>query len=342
MKISIIVPIYNMADGVEQCINSVLKQTNHNFELILVNDGSTDSSGEIIDEYANKYSETIKVIHQENKGSGPARNAGISVASGDYYLFIDADDVLDNNAIDILLNQVQIHSQPDLLVFGYNWINASGENKVKVFYNGSFDGEDVRQHYECYFSQTFKWGIQGAPWNKLFKASVVRNENVEYPSLRRHQDEVFISRYVTFIQNVVFIDSVLYTHFGNDRKLFFQKYPSYYYEIVCQLFEYRKEIVEFWNPNNEALKAEVYSEYLNNIIRSAYRAFNPEECKNVFERLKWYHNKFSNIEIRKCRYPREYISAAKAIQNKIIVFSLKNQWYYLFDLIIRARISKIK
>lgn len=332
-----------MADGIEPCIQSVLKQSNSNYELILVNDGSTDDSGKIITEYADKYPDVIKAVHQENQGSGFARNAGISVANGEYYLFIDADDLLDDHAVEILLDQVARHDQPDLIVFGYNWVQADGKNNAKVYDNASFDGDDVRQNYERYFSQTFRWGIQGAPWNKLFKADVVKNHNVEYPSLRRHQDEVFICRYVAHTKNVIFVDSVLYTHFANDMKLFYQKYPSYYYDIVCQLFEFRKKIVETWNPNNEALKAEVYSEYINNVIRSAFRAFNPEEgCKGVFDRIRWYKTHFVHVEIRKCRYPREYISYSKSLQNKLIVFSLKNKCYVLFDMIVKIRISKIK
>jgi len=96
MNLSIIIPVYNVEKYIEQCVESVLKQKLNKYELILVDDGSTDCSGMICDEYAKKYS-NIKVIHQENKGLSGARNTGIKAAKGKFLMFIDSDDFIANN-----------------------------------------------------------------------------------------------------------------------------------------------------------------------------------------------------------------------------------------------------
>ena len=100
--VSVIVPVYNVEKYLEQCVDSVLNQTYRNLEIILVDDGSQDSSREICDTYINVDSR-VKVIHQENGGSSSARNAGLVCASGAYVFFLDSDDWLAYNAIEIML-----------------------------------------------------------------------------------------------------------------------------------------------------------------------------------------------------------------------------------------------
>ena len=93
MKISIIIPVYNVEKYLRECLDSILAQSYKDFEIILADDGSTDSSGNICDEYSMKY-ENIKVLHKNNNGLSSARNAGLDIAQGEYILFIDSDDVV--------------------------------------------------------------------------------------------------------------------------------------------------------------------------------------------------------------------------------------------------------
>ena len=102
-KITVIVPIYNAGQYLEKCIDSIINQTYTNLEIILVNDGSTDNSGAICDEYAKKDSR-IKVIHKENGGLSSARNAGLDIASGEYVSFVDSDDWIEKDMLEVLYN----------------------------------------------------------------------------------------------------------------------------------------------------------------------------------------------------------------------------------------------
>ena len=113
--ISVIIPVYNVEKYLCECVDSVLNQTYENFEIILVNDGSTDSSGEICDEYVDK-DERITVIHQKNGGLSVARNTGLSEANGDYVYFLDSDDYIAKNAFEILL-EIAEKDKSDIVFF---------------------------------------------------------------------------------------------------------------------------------------------------------------------------------------------------------------------------------
>ena len=104
MKVSVIVPVYNIAPYIERCVDSVLAQTYSNWELILVDDGSTDSSGDISDKYYSKYPDKIKVLHEKNGGPLYARLIGIQASDGEVLVFLDSDDCLHDNALDKIAN----------------------------------------------------------------------------------------------------------------------------------------------------------------------------------------------------------------------------------------------
>lgn len=124
-KVSIVVPIYNMERYLEKCINSILKQTLSNIELILVNDGSTDKSGELCDRYA-QIDKRIKVIHKENGGVSSARNAGLQVVNGDYIGFVDPDDYIDEQMYKALYNQA-IHDFSSIVLCDFYTVSEDGQ-----------------------------------------------------------------------------------------------------------------------------------------------------------------------------------------------------------------------
>ena len=126
-QISIIVPVYNVEKYISECIESLLNQDYSNIEIILVDDGSVDSSGEICEQYAKKY-EDIKVIHQENSGLSAARNTGITQATGDYLLYVDSDDYIEKNSISKIVAEMNSSEKEVDVVF----LEA-----IKVFPNGT-------------------------------------------------------------------------------------------------------------------------------------------------------------------------------------------------------------
>ena len=162
MKLSIIVPIYNVAPYLRKCVDSLLAQDISNYEIILVDDGSPDECPQICDEYAATHSR-IHVIHQENAGLSAARNAGIAVAQGEYIWFVDSDDYVEPNVLGALMEQIE-RDNLDVLRFRYQNVRESGESfapyKDMTNYNDystiPTDGLTFlndRMGYQCYVVQ---------------------------------------------------------------------------------------------------------------------------------------------------------------------------------------------
>ena len=136
-ELTVIVPVYNVENYLDECIQSILKQTFRNFELILVDDGSTDKSGIICDKYAEE-DNRIRVIHQKNKGLSAARNRGITAARGKYIQFVDSDDYLCPNVMGGLIHQMESQSL-DILRFNYQNVDSYGEIFEPNKYSKPFD-----------------------------------------------------------------------------------------------------------------------------------------------------------------------------------------------------------
>lgn len=152
VKCSIIVPIYNVEKYVVDCLESILNQSNQDYEIICVNDGSTDLSGEIVKNYQKNYSEKIVYVEQENLGLSAARNAGIAVAKGEYICFVDSDDMLTDNALEVLMSTIKmnpdvqiINYEMDKLIFegGQEDISKNQYYKVNHKYEGVMSGQEL-------------------------------------------------------------------------------------------------------------------------------------------------------------------------------------------------------
>ena len=127
-EISIIVPVYNVENYLKKCVESILSQTFTDFELLLVDDGSTDSSGEMCDELK-RLDERIKVIHKENGGLSSARNAGIDVAKGKYLTFVDSDDYIDTHMLEVLYKNM-VQEDADLSIVGVTSVYSGQEPEI--------------------------------------------------------------------------------------------------------------------------------------------------------------------------------------------------------------------
>lgn len=189
-KISVIVPIFNASSNVSDCISSILNQTYEDIEVLLINDGSTDTSMKICYRYANK-DNRVKVINETNKGRGEARNLGIKHSSGSYILFVDADDCIGPNHIQKLYSSIiKYHS------------DISCEMYYRVDHDGTYyfvvDRNDPSQmKYEKSYTP-FQWTllrntkqilqIFDCPWSKLYRASLFKN--IEYPK-NKYVDDTF-------------------------------------------------------------------------------------------------------------------------------------------------------
>lgn len=186
--ISIIVPVYNTANYLAQCVDSIICQSYTDWELILVDDGSKDQSGMICDEYA-KRDNRIMVIHQSNNGVSSARNAGINYAKGEYLCFVDADDWLEPSfLIDFQFNKIKV----DFYIGGYIFNTYGTPFSCKKYEEICCSGLlEIRDEF---FRQNLQ--TNGYPWGKLYKSSIIRENNLRFnEKLSINEDHLFVFQY---------------------------------------------------------------------------------------------------------------------------------------------------
>lgn len=217
--ISVIIPIYNVELYVRRAINSVRMQTYTNIEIILVDDGSTDSCGQICDEYE-KADTRVRVIHKQNGGLSDARNAGIEVAKGSYFAFLDSDDFYAPIFLEVLYETL-LKTEADISVCAFEM-----EEDAKAVLEAFFEAEkerycrgdvklnvyDTREallmQYETVCEQATDFIVA---WNKLYKASLF--EKIRYPKGRIHEDEATTYKLFDLAGKVAYIDLRLYGYF---------------------------------------------------------------------------------------------------------------------------------
>ena len=207
-SISIIIPAYNVAGYIEICLESVLAQTYADFEVIVVDDGSTDATGDIADNYA-RSDGRVKVIHQPNAGVSAARNAGIEAASGEFFLFFDGDDFVRREACEELLRVIR-KKEADVVICGYSCYRDGSLSEIylPMFSEGLYEGGEIIDELlpgfvgiSCGSISRWVAGKKGsldvenpALWRCIVRASVIRENNLAFdPNLKVGEDTIFIS-----------------------------------------------------------------------------------------------------------------------------------------------------
>lgn len=214
---SIIIPVYNVENYLKKCLKSILIQSYKNYEIILVDDGSTDLSGEICDSYALKY-DNIRVYHQKNQGQSAARNLAVQKAHGEYLWFVDADDViLIENALEQL--SLKIAEKPDVISFG--WKEADSIEKFMESEDRfNFDGDEQEAYTgQAYLKSSLKEKklYQWYPWVYLYKRSYWQDKKFEFPTGKKFEDVKLIYRTLLEASTVKKHKEVLYGYSINRK-----------------------------------------------------------------------------------------------------------------------------
>lgn len=239
--ISVIVPVYNGEAFVRRAIDSVVFQMDGQIELILVNDGSTDASGAICDEYANKC-QNVHVIHKTNGGTCSAKNMGIDAAKGMYISFLDCDDFFEPDTF-VQVIPVLLEQQPDCLDFGFRYGNAKGEyidNIHQCRKNVLMSQQELEmvilppllnlRKDDAHFVFDFCC-------NKIFKADIVRNFDIRFDENRRTwEDRIFLIRHLKHCQNYYAMDKCFYNYVYTPNSLG-QRYDLEFFRIVLSNFQ---------------------------------------------------------------------------------------------------------
>lgn len=210
-KISVIVPIYNAENYLKKCIDSIVNQTYSNLEIILIDDGSTDSSSQIIDEFALMDSRIISV-HQPNKGLVRTRKTGMKLASGNYVTFVDADDYLSYDAYELIVKKID-STMPD--VIACEMIEEYPDCRIvrKNLYDEGIYSEDMKYIYSSmlYSGNFFEFGIIPNIWNKFFRKDFIKNTKVYVSDKIFYGEDVdFVFQYIAQAKSLQIISQASY------------------------------------------------------------------------------------------------------------------------------------
>lgn len=226
-KISVIVPVYNTEKYLHRCVDSILAQTFTDFELLLIDDGSTDRSGAICDEYALKDSR-VRVFHKENGGVSSARNLGLDKTHGVYVTFVDSDDTITTNALLYMSDNYE-----DMVVGAINFVNSHTEKYV------DWDGDIIAyNNMGLFLEKNLNTMILRSPCFKLFRKDIINKYDIRMnENLTFGEDTVFVADYMLHCQNVRIVPNICYNYYdiGGD---YVHKYKNnsesiydFFYEI---------------------------------------------------------------------------------------------------------------
>lgn len=282
--VTVITPVYNAGPYINVCIDSILAQSYSNFELLLINDGSTDNSGMICNDYAKKDSR-VKVFHQENKGVSEARNFALKRAKGEWVAFVDSDDRVLTNYIKDLIEATDYET--DLVVQGFQKVYKSVTKK--------FDLGNHIIHGKCNTEKLFeklKIFDFGFVVSKLYKKSIIDSHHLLFPVKTAHaEDLIFLLEYIAVANKIVFQKKHNYEYFYRDNSLSvtFQKPEVYFYQ---------------YNLLKETLKYNFRSVYddLHSTLNNEFMHTRGIQFSTLLKFLKsMYHHKISRTE-RLCFY----------------------------------------
>lgn len=215
-KISIIVPVYNVEKTLSRCIESVISQTFIDWELLLIDDGSPDASGEICDRYS-KVDNRIKVFHKRNGGPSSARNLGLYNATGDFIWFVDSDDWIEHDSIELLLHKIETFNS-DICFFGLKPISQKNDSpvpftfdsickksKAKFFCNKVGCAKAIKQIEMC--------GGMGWTCNKIFKRSIIGKYNLRFDTrFAIQEDNLFTLSYLLYVRSILVVNCSPYNY----------------------------------------------------------------------------------------------------------------------------------
>lgn len=307
-KMSIILPVYNSEKTISRTIESIIKQTYKKYELIIINDGSTDNSKSICTEYARKYKQ-IRYIEIINRGVSNARNFGIKNAKGKYIMFIDSDDEFYENTVEKMIKQIEEKPEMQLFIFGYERIHTN-TNNVKLTRTDDMSLTNGKNK-NIFIGSLQKNSLFNQIWNKVFIKDILISNNILFDeNISIGEDFKFNIQYIGAINNALYVDEILYKYYSDSNGLSLRMNPEKLYTKLSNLEEQRK-LYEKMGYNTTYID--------NNYVYTCLSGLTTMIDKNNPKKTKEYVKRYiNNLEIR-----NELKRIEKRSRNGMIKMSIK-------------------
>lgn len=291
--VSIVIPVYNVEKYVDKCIESVVAQSYRVLEIILVDDGSSDTSPSICDAWKEKDSR-IRVIHKKNEGLGMARNSGIETATGKYICFFDSDDYIENTAIEIIYKKI-IEDNSEIVVFGYTSVNRDGTvnfDRVPCTPKSCYENDEVQELFVPHMiapdlHKNEDWGLQMSACMTMISVDLIKNNNFSFISEKKNISEDVYSLINLYknVKKVSVVKKALYYYVNNPlsltrtfRKDRYVRIKQFYLD-TCELCD-----VCGYNPS---VKERLIQPYISFTITAVKQiCFSDLKCYNKLELIR--------------------------------------------------------
>lgn len=334
IKVSIIVPVYNIPENIlRQCIESTINQTLKEIEVILVDDGSTDDSGKICDEYASK-DKRIKAIHKKNGGLSAARNTGLEKTTGEWITFLDSDDWIDAHTCEDTY-KLGVESNSDVVIFGTIQEFKHYNNPFKYHYSDGtlFEGERC-QELQCEILK-FDGNIATA-WGKLFNRQFLVENGLEHNAELRQGSEgiEFNIRVFEKVKRAYFTDHIYYHYIYNPNSISAKHDEKNHYFVIKCFEEINRQIEK--SNNRERLECFFYDRFAYVIVAAAISGyFSPGNNQKYRERCKSF-NEYTNQQI--VQKTTNHVRQQRIdLPRKIVLFCIKNRLYFIIQILALIR-----
>ena len=268
-KVTIAVPVYNVERYLRSCLDSLIHQSYANLEILLVDDGSTDGSGSICDEYAEK-DDRVRVFHTENQGVSEARNRGIAEASGEYLLFVDADDEIHKDLVKIYMNHADSDS---ILLCGFTEMELDLKRTVP-------DVEKSKKEYSLErFYEFYADNLANSPVNKLYRTELLKTHEIRFPKGKSMgEDLLFNLQYFRIApERYMFLDLPFYYYRQDREGSLTTEYRKDMFEIQQELFEAVKTFMQEKKVWSEENRDGMYGLYWDRLYMTAALCRNYEK-----------------------------------------------------------------
>ena len=270
MYLSFIVPVYNAEKYLKKCVESILNQTFHDFEVIFIDDASTDKSLDILNSYA--YDKRIRIITKANEGVSLARNYGLELARGEYLMFVDADDWIDKNTSEVMLDVIK-KNQADVVFWPYirEFENRSLKKKIydeeKIIFNTGEVRDNLYRRFIGLVGNELKKPENAdalcTVWGKLYKRSIIEENHIRFQDIREigtYEDGLFNLYYFRHVHKAVYLNKYYYHYRKYNDKSITTRYNSELCEEWNRLFDKMEEYI------HDNKLPELYQDALNNRI----------------------------------------------------------------------------
>lgn len=288
--VSLIIPVFNVEEYLEECLESIINQSFSDYEVILVDDGSTDRSRLIISNYEKNFNK-VTVLYQKNKGVSEARNLAFKHAAGEYVLYIDSDDFLKINMLELMVNKAK-NTKADIVMCNYNLYYGDNNENNRVFSYNLLEDNIYSSKEVIDMMLNFK--LQGQLWNKLFKRSLLIEDNFEFESGRYIQDIFPVFKVINRSEKIAFINEDLYYYRQRDTSTIHKKNIKLvedYYHAMYSVIQYIIENeIQVNSTSFKVFRASVLSyfihHYTNANFDNGYKNFKSSKYINLDIKIK--------------------------------------------------------